>query len=255
MPEMDGIEVLHEIKAKNMVPENTVIIALTANAITGVREMYLGEGFDDYISKPIDISELEHILMKYIPVEKQQSMISGDSSSSQKLSPEHLNATRNFADDKSDKLNYNTDNGKKESVTKSDIYEPVIDEDSFTEKEIEEFNKHCPEINFENAMTYCMNSRTFYYEILKSYIDDDKSETLNTAKENSDYEMYRITVHSIKSMSRTIGADKVSKDAEALEKAVKTGDLDYVKSQHDSLIAEYRKCLDNIRSLSEFANG
>lgn len=66
MPEMDGIEVLHEIRAGKLVPDNTVIIALTANAIAGVREMYLEAGFDDYISKPIETSKLEALLVKYL---------------------------------------------------------------------------------------------------------------------------------------------------------------------------------------------
>ena len=66
MPEMDGIEVLHEIKARSLVSEETAIIALTANAISGVREMYLSEGFDDYLSKPIEPAELESILRKYL---------------------------------------------------------------------------------------------------------------------------------------------------------------------------------------------
>ncbi|MCR5149255.1 MAG: response regulator [Eubacterium sp.] len=66
MPEMDGIEVLKEIKAKKLAPESTRIIALTANAISGVRDMYLSEGFDDYLSKPIETKEMEHILAKYL---------------------------------------------------------------------------------------------------------------------------------------------------------------------------------------------
>ena len=57
---------LHEIRAGKLVPDNTVIIALTANAIAGVREMYLEAGFDDYISKPIETAKLEALLVKYL---------------------------------------------------------------------------------------------------------------------------------------------------------------------------------------------
>jgi len=71
MPEMDGIETLHQAKAiKENLCKAAPFIALTANAILGVREMYLNEGFDDYLSKPINIQELEKILRKYIPEEK-----------------------------------------------------------------------------------------------------------------------------------------------------------------------------------------
>ena len=52
MPRMDGIETLNSLKSqiKNF---DTPVIALTANAITGVREMYIGKGFQDYLSKPV----------------------------------------------------------------------------------------------------------------------------------------------------------------------------------------------------------
>ena len=65
MPEMDGIEVLHILKklAKNFdVPP---IVALTANAVTGMREMYLNEGFDEYVAKPINVSELNKVINKF----------------------------------------------------------------------------------------------------------------------------------------------------------------------------------------------
>jgi signal transduction histidine kinase len=64
MPEMDGIEVVHILKklADYKIPP---IVCLTANAITGVREMYFREGFDEYLSKPINRSELNRIINKY----------------------------------------------------------------------------------------------------------------------------------------------------------------------------------------------
>lgn len=73
MPEMDGIETYREIRRmwKNgealMTQKNTPFLILTANAIVGAREMYLNEGFDDYISKPVDATNLERILRKYLP--------------------------------------------------------------------------------------------------------------------------------------------------------------------------------------------
>ena len=70
MPEMDGIETLHRIKK---MPEhacmNVPIIALTANAISGAKEMYLREGFDEFLSKPIQTDKLENIITKYLPEE------------------------------------------------------------------------------------------------------------------------------------------------------------------------------------------
>ena len=64
MPEMDGIETLHVLKkldGYNLPP----IVALTANAIAGMKEMYLSEGFDDYLSKPINTNELDRVVNKF----------------------------------------------------------------------------------------------------------------------------------------------------------------------------------------------
>lgn len=71
MPNMDGIETLKRMKQQlENKSKYAVIIALTANAVSGVREMYLNEGFDDYMSKPIDGRKLEETLAKYLPEEK-----------------------------------------------------------------------------------------------------------------------------------------------------------------------------------------
>ena len=71
MEGMDGIETLKQIKSvSESLCKQTPAIALTANAFMGVREMYLSEGFDDYLSKPIVAEKLEEMLRKYIPAEK-----------------------------------------------------------------------------------------------------------------------------------------------------------------------------------------
>lgn len=64
MPKMSGTETLKELKKISSF--NTKVIALTANAITGMKEKYLSSGFDDYLAKPIDKLELERILKEYL---------------------------------------------------------------------------------------------------------------------------------------------------------------------------------------------
>ena len=64
MPGLDGVTTLHELKKIDGF--NTPCIVLTADAIIGKREEYLGEGFDDYLSKPINNDELYEILKKYL---------------------------------------------------------------------------------------------------------------------------------------------------------------------------------------------
>ncbi|MCR5775564.1 MAG: response regulator [Lachnospiraceae bacterium] len=71
MPQKDGIETLHEMRAREKDPNSkTPVICLTANAISGAREQYLEAGFDDYLTKPLDSSKLEEIMMVYLPKEK-----------------------------------------------------------------------------------------------------------------------------------------------------------------------------------------
>ena len=67
MPKMDGIETLEILKKESLIDERTVVIALTANAVVGAKEQYLNAGFNDYLSKPIEIKELEKMLRKYLP--------------------------------------------------------------------------------------------------------------------------------------------------------------------------------------------
>jgi CheY-like chemotaxis protein len=85
MPEMDGLEATAAIRAWEEERNKTTprpeagaaarrarvpIIALTANAVSGMREMFLENGFDDFLAKPIDISKLDEILHRWIPREK-----------------------------------------------------------------------------------------------------------------------------------------------------------------------------------------
>ncbi len=71
MPNMDGIEALKNIRAQHDGPNpDTPVICMTADAIIGSREKYIGAGFDDYLSKPVKSEELEQTLLKYLPHEK-----------------------------------------------------------------------------------------------------------------------------------------------------------------------------------------
>ena len=64
MPKMSGVETFK--KLKKIEGFTTPVIALTANAIAGMKENYLKEGFNDYISKPIDKKELDRVLKTYL---------------------------------------------------------------------------------------------------------------------------------------------------------------------------------------------
>ncbi|MCD7947304.1 MAG: ATP-binding protein [Oscillospiraceae bacterium] len=70
MPEMDGLETTKRIRESSTPNADTPIIALTANAIVGTREMFLANQMNDYISKPIEIAALNEIIRRWLPPEK-----------------------------------------------------------------------------------------------------------------------------------------------------------------------------------------
>jgi|GEM_PF-4064732 len=72
MPDMDGIEAAVRIRGINGHYKAAPIVALTANALTGMREMYLANGFDDFLAKPVEVPKLYAVLETHIPKEKQQ---------------------------------------------------------------------------------------------------------------------------------------------------------------------------------------
>ncbi|MCR5309963.1 MAG: response regulator [Lachnospiraceae bacterium] len=73
MPELDGIDTLNMIRAdSDEYMQKVPLIALTANVVSGIREMFISEGFNDYVAKPIDMVWLNGILRKYLPQDKQR---------------------------------------------------------------------------------------------------------------------------------------------------------------------------------------
>ena len=75
MPEMGGVETTKRIRAlggKGSFHENVPVVALTANALSGIEDMFLQSGFDDYLAKPIDMAALNAVLKKWIPMGKQE---------------------------------------------------------------------------------------------------------------------------------------------------------------------------------------
>ena len=70
MPEMDGVETLKRIRAMDIDYCRTVpVVALTANAVSGARELFLKEGFCDMVAKPVEMDLVERVLQRWMPEE------------------------------------------------------------------------------------------------------------------------------------------------------------------------------------------
>jgi len=72
MPEMDGMETTRKLRVLGYTDP---IVALTANAVTGQSEIFLQNGFDDFLSKPIDIRKLNSVLIKFIKSKQPREII------------------------------------------------------------------------------------------------------------------------------------------------------------------------------------
>jgi len=71
MPDLDGIETFRRMRSFEDYPcKDTPVVILTANAITGAKEMYLSEGFDSFLSKPVNPDKLENMLQELLPEDK-----------------------------------------------------------------------------------------------------------------------------------------------------------------------------------------
>jgi CheY-like chemotaxis protein len=90
MPDMDGVEATEVIRAMGETDayfNELPIIALTANAVTGMKEMFLENGFSDFMTKPIDTVKLNSVLEQWLPKDKQKSYANGNARAANSAGP------------------------------------------------------------------------------------------------------------------------------------------------------------------------
>lgn len=98
----------------------------------------------------------------------------------------------------------------------------------------------------QTGLHYCAESATFYKDMLKLYVDNDKREGLEQFYQTQDWENYRILVHALKSTSLSIGAVALSEKALALENAAKEKRTDYINEHHAAMMKEYERIQDSL---------
>ncbi len=220
MPEMDGVETLKRLRQMHTDPGKLLTaIAFTANAVSGAREMFLREGFDEFVSKPIEDLELERVLRKVLP---KSSIV--------------------FVDE---------EDVKQKSAEKQKTGGREIKEEPITEKQPEEDRMELLEgigVNTRSGMQYCRSDKEFYEELLVKFARDEeqKSSETNDFFRKNDLGNYRIRVHTLKSSAKMIGADSLSEMAKRAEEAARDGDADYIREHHEELIAQYHELAGHI---------
>lgn len=251
MPKMDGIETLNEAKEKYLLGPDTVVIALTANAVVGAKDMYLAAGFNDYLSKPVEIKTLEKTLIKYIRPEDISYLTKNEIAKAEAKREEESNSCpRPFVNGKPEEKRQ--DDRRHEE--RREVLEFLPSEEKEDKKEIseDEFTSVLLEngINISDGLNFCADDMDFYKEILKDYASssEDRIKELETTYIN-DLDLYTIKVHALKSVAKTVGDKSVFEKAYALEMASKDKNTVLVKEKNPELIKEYRKKAGVINSI------
>ena len=203
MPDMDGVETtqhIREMGKKDPYFAVVPIIALTANAMKGVREEFLRSGFNDFLPKPIELDKLDNTLRAWVPEDKQKA--------------------------------------------------PVIPLGTLPGEELPEDLQNLPGIDVVRGMSYCGTGDAYrktlflFREQIPGYLRRIRQDW-----EEEKWEDYSIEVHSLKSAARWIGAMDLGDNAEALEMAGRSGDLEKVNARTEDLLEQCQKLGDALAFL------
>ncbi len=228
MPDMDGIETLHRLrKQKNSPCLATPVVALTANAVTGAREMYLEEGFSSFLSKPINPRKLEKFLLQTLPEDKIHKGAASSSDAAQTGS--------------------------------SDTVPPASEKDlpSAGEGELPEIDG----IDWEYALMHTKDPEMLRATVLDFYrlMPGDGKElekfwkmVQNPENEREEaFRQFRVKVHSMKSSAAMVGAVPLSGVARMLEYAARDGNYDTIEKVTPPFLEEWRKMRELLSPLAE----
>ncbi|MDD6550792.1 MAG: response regulator [Lachnospiraceae bacterium] len=224
MPVMDGVEAMDCIRRENLCPD-TPVIALTANAVTDVEREYTSHGFASYILKPATKNALLEMINRYCKV-----------TTPEKKKSEPVESK----EERAEALYHVPETRPTEKSAEVQPEKPA----SRKKNKMERLSGF---LNTSSGLTYCAGMQDFYIEIIGDYISGDKRQELDKELKEEDYENYRIGVHSLKSSSRTIGADALSERAKQLEDACKADDREYIAKHHDKVMEEYGNLLDKLK--------
>lgn len=211
MPDLDGVETIKKMRAlDNNLCKETPVIALTANALSGAREMYLDIGFSDYLSKPFQPEKLEEMLLEYLSKEK---VVAVDTSDLPKKRDKILNfADQGFPDVEGMDWKY------------AAIVQPNAE---FLLDMILMFTS----LLKSEAQVLKQN-----YNILLEMLDTNPSESEEVLEA---WRQYRVKVHAMKTSAAMIGAVSLSSFARLLEDFSKKLIIEPIKALTDIFLEEW----------------
>ncbi|MDR0877222.1 MAG: response regulator [Treponema sp.] len=217
MPDMNGIEAVRIIRNEigTGYAKAIPIIALTANAIVGTDELFLKNGFQAFLSKPIDSIKLDKLLHTWVRNKDKEAAI---------LPSAVPAGVKNIQED---------------SVSFS--FTHPVDGMDFTEGLGRFLN---------NEKTYLRILKAFVLG-MPPYMNKVQAFTEDQSELEKSLNDYIITVHGIKGSSYGVAANTAGKKAEELEQAAKRGDLDWVMAHNWELVNVMNKLLADLTNMAE----
>ncbi len=212
MPNMDGIEAFHALRADKDGPNATTpVIVLTANAVAGMKQQYMDEGFNGFLSKPIQAQLLEETLRHYLPGEL-------------------VTLTERKIEEDA------------EEERRRDILQNAADRRGLTDLALDDalqYSSGTIADVLDNIKSYLSESGPGRDRIRREY-------------DTENWNDFKIHVHALKSTSGVIGAVHMSYSAKRMEEAAASGDLDYIRANFDTLVREHEQlCADLGRVMAD----
>jgi len=215
MPGMDGIEAVKHIRDLGYTEP---VVALTANAVAGQSDMFLQNDFDDFISKPIDIRQLNTILNKFVRDKQPQEVIDAA-------------RLQNEAD-----------------ISSQQPIDSVLSPAEKIKSRL--LNNKIDGLDIGKGLQLFDNDAEFYLRVINAYIVSVRS-VFDSIKNVNEENLagYKISVHGIKGTSYGIRAMKIGDDAALLEQAAASGDFNYIKEHNPSFIEALEEFVFNIEEM------
>ncbi|MDD5888518.1 MAG: response regulator [bacterium] len=236
MPKMSGVETLKKLKENQEF--KTPVIALTANAITGMREKYLSEGFTDYLAKPIEKEELIKVMNKVLNKEKKSSDTTSTEPPKEEISKAR-EETNNVikVEDNIEEILENTQKITpiKEDKEDSQKMNKYLEKEKFLRRK---------GIDLDKSLEL-LGDMEMYEMTLKDFSDgaDTKWLKIINYKNTNDLANYAIEVHSLKSDAKYLGFMRLAEKAYEHELKSKENDEVFVNNHFQELEEEYNRVI------------
>ena len=217
MPQMSGVMTLHKLKEIEFF--DIPVVVLTANAISGMRDKYINDGFDEYLSKPIDKHELKRVLRGIFNHDKLEKKVDFGSLPSEIYD-----------------IGINSSGKKTQEIEELDMEE----DSDFGVKYLEDNN-----VDLKYAISL-LGDIDMYNDTLKDFIFDvdDKYRKVCEYLKNGDMKNYSILVHSLKSDAKYLGFMDFSNICYQHELKSKENDYLYVHNNFSLLEKELKRIIN-----------